>query len=224
MKTPQEMVGAYEPIPLHETFMRFLWEAKTIKERLGGHGHLLDEYVSMLLQMINGGYGNASEDDGYTDGMDFFSLCCAASKNTDTQNDALDEDIVSYIEANPLPFVEEGVKAQLYYIMHSSRYFEKAAKAYYDEKLSLIRSTHSTKRAAFLTRSICELLGNEMALHALDVHFYERFALTPLSLRYMQGEAQELAEILASGYTNGKKPFQLLLDGLLPIPKPCMDD
>ncbi len=206
---------------LKRTFAEFLEQSRLIRDRLGKQAYLLDQYLSLLLEAANAELAYDAASRGFDGESPILRMCMEIlrHKPKDTENPLYDI-MKSYIDANPLPYQEDGTKQAIYCSMLSGDFLETAVRLFNEEIANRFRAVVDIADLQNLYRKLSTILGGEDELEKLHILFRQRFLIaTPVAI-FMQGTTNQLLYfLLHRDKETSKQVFQLILDGTLCIPE-----
>lgn len=206
---------------LKRTFAEFLEQSRLIRDRLGKQAYLLDQYLSLLLEAANAELAYDAASRGFDVESPILRMCMEIlrHKPKDTENPLYDI-MKSYIDANPLPYQEDGTKQAIYCSMLSGDFLETAVRLFNEEIANRFRAVVDIANLQNLYRKLSTILGGEDELEKLHILFRQRFLIaTPVAI-FMQGTTNQLLYfLLHRDKETSKQVFQLILDGTLCIPE-----
>lgn len=206
---------------LKRTFAEFLEQSRLIRDRLGKQAYLLDQYLSLLLEAANAELAYDAASRGFDGESPILRMCMEIlrHKPKDTENPLYDI-MKSYIDANPLPYQEDGTKQAIYCSMLSGDFLKTAVRLFNEEIANRFRAVVDIADLQNLYRKLSTILGGEDELEKLHILFRQRFLIaTPVAI-FMQGTTNQLLYfLLHRDKETSKQVFQLILDGTLCIPE-----
>ncbi len=205
---------------LQRTFAQFIEQSRLIRSRLGKQAYLFDQYLNLLLESANAELAYDAASRGFDGESPIIRMCVEIlrHKPQDTENPLYDI-MESYIDANPLPYQEDGTKQSIYCSMLSGELLDGAVKLFEEELTEKFRAVVDIVDLRDLYRKICAILGSEDEMEKLHLLFRQRFLIaTPIAI-FMQGVTNQLMySLLHRDRETSKQVFQLILDGTLNIP------
>ncbi len=211
------MLGDTRTQHMNRTFAEFLEQSRFIRGRLGKQAYLFDQYLSLLLESANCKLAYDAASDGFDGEAPMFTMCLEIlrHKPKDTANPVYDT-MKAYIDANPLPYQEDGTKRAMYCAMLSGDLIENAVKLFKEELTDRFREVVDIVDLRDLYRKICAILGSEDDMEKLQLLFRQRFLIATPTAVFMQGTADQLIySLLHRDRETSKQVFQLILDEML---------
>lgn len=198
-------------------FADFLDLSRRIRDKLGRQSYLFDQYLSMLFKATKVKYTQVVADLGYQGESPMLLMCMEIVRNKPkTTENPLYDRMKSYIDGNPLPYQEDGIKRDVYYAMLSGEFLEQAVKLFEEDLAGWFRDAVDIIDLRDLYRKVCAALGSEDEMEKLHLLFRQRFIIaTPVAI-FMQGATSNLIDaLLCRDPETSKQVFQLILDDKL---------
>lgn len=210
---------------LKRAFAEFLDQSRLIRDKLGRQAYLFDQYLSFLLEAANCTLAYDAAGRGFDGESPMFTMCLEIlrHKPKDTENPVYDI-MKAYIDANPLPYQEDGTKRAIYCAMLSGELLENAVKLFKEELTDRFREVVDIVDLRDLYRKICAILGSEDEMEKLHLLFRQRFLIaTPVAI-FMQGAANQLIySLLHRDRETSRQVFQLILEEMPHLPDESQD-
>lgn len=212
-QSESDIFGNYGPESLQNLLCEFLSQAQSVSTRLGKEAHLLDKYLSYLLEAANLRLAYNAASDGFEYGSRLRLLCAGILRGEVQEKDSFFCQAKSYIETHPLPFLEQPTQLAVYWIALSEPFLESACLEYYQElsvESSMFLDIHDLNE---LYKEICAILSGSEDMDQLNLQFRKRFLIAPAMAVFQQGMADHLIYSLTlRDNETSKQVFQLLLE------------
>ena len=196
---------------MNDAFSEFMNLAKAIRERLGAHKYLLEQYLLGLLHAVSG----IPCIDTASDAENFSSYCrriCRQTMRGDTPTVPLGHRMRSYMEAHPYASLKEHTRMEIYMTELFSFNLEYVIGQYQDYLDTCQSSFFDRNEIAELYRNIVRLLGSESDMKRLNALFAQRFLLVKPIPLFIQAYTQDLlGSLLYRDPQSDHSVLQLLL-------------
>lgn len=206
---------------LKHTFAEFLEQSRLIRDRLGKQTYLFDRYLSLLLESANTELAYEAASCGFDGESPVLKMCIEILRHKPKDMEHPLYDVMkSYIDANPLPYQENGTKQAIYCSMLSGSFLEGAVALFKEELTERFQAVVDLADLRDLHRKICTILGSEDEMEKLHFLFRQRFLIATPVVIFMQGATNQLIySLLYRDEETSKQAFQLILDGALCVPE-----
>lgn len=208
----QTYLGEVNEKAMNDAFSEFMNLAKAIRERLGAHKYLLEQYLLGLLHAVSG----IPCIDTASDAENFSSYCrriCRQTIRGDTPTVPLGCRMRSYMEAHPYASLKEHTRMEIYMTELFSFNLEYVIGQYQDYLDTCQSSFFDRNEIAELYRNIVRLLGSESDMKRLNALFAQRFLLVKPIPLFIQAYTQDLlGSLLYRDPQSDHSVLQLLLD------------
>jgi hypothetical protein len=191
------------------------WEAGKLRVRLGKQAHLLDEYLTTLMEAVN----RTSAYDAVTEGFQRISelretcrdVIRGEKRNMDRPFYGQVED---FIGTTPLDCREVSTKISLYTVLLSGNYIEAMAEQFIRKLKSDLLEELELVRLQKLRGELCDELGDSEEVDRIDRLFRQSFMTVSPMACWLQGITDALmGDLISRDLESSKLNFQLLLDG-----------
>lgn len=191
--------------------------AKQIKQRLGGKGYLLDNYLSLIFEGLTteAAYGAADDgsEAGGTSQSCFFSLMDGTALKHHHPLEERMREVFSQ-QTDSLAFQERYTKLCMLLFPMADELLIQASTKFVAEQVSSLNGVVDEVRVKELYTEISRLAGESM-LETLNEKIRQRFMLAPLALVFAQGMTDDLlCRLISRDNETSKQLFQLLLDSM----------
>lgn len=191
------------------------WEAGKLRARLGKQAHLLDEYLTTLMETVN----RTSVYDAVTDGFECISNLRELCRNVirgekENMDRPYYEQVEDFIGTNPLDCQETSTKISLYTVLLSGNYIEATAELFREKIKSDLQEECDFARLQNLRGRLCDKLGGAEEMDRIDLLFKQSFQIVFPMAGWLQGIADSLlGDLLSRDKESGRLDFLLLFDG-----------
>lgn len=188
--------------------------AIAIRKKLGNRKYLLDYY---LLDMFGAFYRctlNDLWDQADTAGVQIYNLCLQSIRGEEAAKETqIDQQVQTYVEAHPHPFLEESTKANLYSAELFCLYLEHVVGQYYCEMEKSILRYFDTVITDERYLAIVQAIGDKTDMERLDTLIAERLLrVKPMDV-FLQIYTQNfIGSLLSRDIQTDHTILQLLLD------------
>ena len=207
----QTYLGEVNEKAMNDAFAEFMNLAKAIRERLGAHKYLLEQYLLGLLHVVSG----IPCIDNASDAENFSSYCrriCRQTMRGDTPTVPLGRRMRSYMEAHPFASLMEHTRMEIYMTKLFGFNLEYVIGQYQDYLDTCQSSFFDRNEIAELYRNIVRLLGSESDMKRLNALFAQRFLLVKPIPLFIQAYTQDLlGSLLYRDPQSDHSVLQLLL-------------
>lgn len=208
----QTYLGEVNGKAINDAFAEFMNLAKAIRERLGTHKYLLEQYLLGLLHAVS----SIPCIDTASDAENYSSYCrriCRQTMGGEAPTLPLGYRMRSYMEAHPFASLKDPTRMEIYMTDLSGFNLEYAIGQYQDYLGTCQSSLFDRDKSAKLYRDIVRLLGNESDMERLNALFAQRFLLVKPIPLFIQAYTQELmGSLLYQDPQLDRSILQLLLD------------
>lgn len=199
---------------LRDSLWTLLEQAAAMRRDLGKRGYLIDQYLSKLFWMLEKNNVENLGDKGYR-GVDSLRELCRFAVRGQEKDAAGFKEIKEFVEAHPLPFLEERTKIEYYTVQTADTYLKVCFKKFNDWELEKMCQRYDVEDLAEISRSIEKFLGGDDSLNRLNHHYFDtvfRFRYNDL---YLRGFMDNLVySLLERDRETSRYVFQLLIDGI----------
>lgn len=208
----QTYLGEVNEEAMNDAFAEFMNLAKAIRERLGAHKYLLEQYLLGLLHAVS----SIPCIDTASDAENFSSYCRRIYRQTmrgDTPTVPLGHRMRSYMEAHPFASLKEHTRMEIYMTELFDFNLEYAIGQYQDYLDTCQSSFFDRNEIAELYRNIVRLLESESDMDRLNALLAQRFLLVKPIPLFIQAYTQDLlGSLLYRDPQSDRSVLQLLLD------------
>ena len=190
------------------------WEAGKLRARLGEQAHLLDEYLTTLMESVN----RTSAYDAVTDGFECISklreICLDVIHGEKENMDRpFYRQVEDFIGTNPLDCQETSTKISIYTVLLSGNFMEVMAERFRKELKSDLMEELDPVGFQRLRGRLCNELGGTEEMDRIDRLFKQSFMTVSPMTCWLQGIADALlGDLISRDAESGRLNFQLLLD------------
>lgn len=205
-------IGSLSIKELQASFDRLFSEVSNLRKRLGKEAHLLDEYVSSLMDSDNWTLAYEAGTDGFEKMEGLRKLCSGIvlNKNEDAENSFYGK-ARAYIESHPLDQSDIQIKISIYAALLSKEFFETAIRSYHAEKEASLAQNISELHDQ--CEKINKVLGSPEPMQKVNELFRRCFIVVSPLTCFVQGLLNGLLyELDSKSSDNSETVFQLLLD------------
>ena len=191
------------------------WEAGKLRVRLGKKAHLLDEYLTTLMEAVN----RTSAYDAATEGFQCISELretCRDVIRGEKQNTGKPfyEQVEDFIGTNPLDCGDVSTRISLYTFLFSGNYIELMAERFARERKSDLLEELDLDSLQKLRGQLCGELGGKEEMDRIDRLFRQSFMVVLPMACWLQGTADALlGDLISRDRGSDRLNFQLLLNG-----------
>lgn len=213
-KTYEDFLGLDDPQRLQPNTDGWLPIAQGIREKLGGKGYLLDNYLAFVFEGLAHTKAMNAADAGNDAATVLWNAirCATAGDEERGRKNLLYPQVKEYIDAHPLPYQEEMTRQHIYYVMlaaHVSTY--QLPEYIYQARPPVAKM--DIVRLRELYREIGTILGDFDPMEQLGESIRASFQITDISHVFMQSAAEVLLYSLTyRDNETSKQVFQLLMD------------
>ena len=173
---------------LRSAFEELMELARCIRNKLGCRKYMLDWYLLTLLKMANTFLLPDMAEDGLDANDRLYTLVThSAHQEMLSVHTRIGDAVYEYIQAHPLPFLEEETRLAIYMADLSDMYLEYAAELYVGEKEQIVRCQYDHVYIDELFDSIVGIIGSEEEMERLNELIRTRFMKVKPLDAYLQG-------------------------------------
>lgn len=207
-----DIFGDYRSEDLQNLLHEFLSQACKIRERLGKQAHLLDKYLSYLLESSNHQLAYNAASDGFEYGSMLHLMCAGILRGESQDADPFFLQAKAYIEAHPLPFLERPTQIAFYCVSLAGPFVKGSCQSYFQQLSVEAGTILDIFDLNDLYEKICVILDGTEDMDKLNLLFRKRFLIAPAMSVFLQGMTNQLLYALTlRDSETSKQVFQLLL-------------
>lgn len=172
-------------------FDRLITEVNKVRQQLGQHAYLIDEYLASLIEASNWTLAYEAGSDGFDHQEELLEMCrnVVLEKEVKTDHPFFTK-VKTYIELHPFAEIKPQIRISLYVILLSKEFFEYRLQAYYTGKEAKLNE-NAAALSAQRERIDTILCSHEPLQKVNDLFFQSFVVVTPLTC-FMQGFLNEL--------------------------------
>jgi hypothetical protein len=211
----QDFFGYFDPQKLKDSTLKIFRIALDIRRRLGGQGHLLDDYLLHVLSSLDVTHAFDAADSGFSEAGKLRELCYSILSGSDELKERpLYEAVKQSFTKHPFCGEARQAIVSLHNILLADDFMSGAIQSFLRDEEQKREEILNKPDSRGLRKKIAARIGEDL-LERLDQAIRDRLILAPIAAMFMQGLADDLLDCLTyQDEKTGRYAFQLLMDEL----------